>query len=109
MRSVNGFAGDRDAAAIAAEQSADHIEQGRLAAARRADDREELAGSDIERDVVDRGDPALGRGKVHRDIVDGKNWRRRLRRRHHAGTCRNSGHLFGHYTFSLFARLIARA
>ncbi len=59
-----------DAALIAVEQSADDVEQGRLAAAGRADHREEFARRDVERDVVDRGDDAVGRLEAFHDVVD---------------------------------------
>ena len=61
---VIGLARDRDAAFIVAEQAADDVEQRGLAAAGRADDREEFARRDGERDVVDRGDDAFGRLEV---------------------------------------------
>ena len=53
VRAGHGLAGDRDAAVIAAEQPADDVEQGRLAAARRPDHRQEFAGRDVERYAVD--------------------------------------------------------
>ena len=63
VRAGNCLAGDRDAAVIAVEQSADDVEQGRLAAARRPDHRQELAGRDAERDIIERGERALGGGE----------------------------------------------
>ena len=69
MRAGNRFAGDADDALMVAEQPADHVEQSRFAAARRADDREEFAGLDLERDVVDRGDRAFRRLEAHDDVV----------------------------------------
>ena len=64
MRPGDALARDRDLALVVAEQSADHIEQGRLAAAGRADHREEFALPDRERDIVDRGDHAVGRAEM---------------------------------------------
>ena len=77
---------------IAAEQSADDVEQGRFAAARRSDHGQELAGRDLERHIVERREIALGRGKAHHDVVDDEDRRRRLRDRHHAIARRDSGH-----------------
>ena len=70
MRTGHGLAGHGDAAFVAVEQSADDVEQCRLAAAGRADHGEELARRDIERDVVDRGDDALRRLEPFHDVVD---------------------------------------
>ena len=70
VRAGHGLARDRDAALVAVEQPADDVEQGRLAAAGRADHGEELARRDIERDVVDRGEHAFGRLEMLDDVVD---------------------------------------
>ena len=70
VRAGNGLAGDADHALVMAEQPADDVEQSRLAAAGRADDREEFARPDLERDVVDRGDRAFRRLEAHDDVVD---------------------------------------
>ena len=49
---------DEDLAVGDVLEPGDHPQQRRLAAARRADEDEELAVGDLERDVVDRGDAA---------------------------------------------------
>ena len=69
MRSGDAFARDRDLALIIAEQSADDIEQGRLAAAGRADHRQKLALPHRQRDIVDRGHDAFRRRKVLGDVL----------------------------------------
>ena len=61
MRAGDRLAGDRDLAFVAVEQPADDIEQRGLAAAGRADHREEFARRHVERHVVDRGEHAFGR------------------------------------------------
>ena len=65
MRAVDLFAGDRDPAVITAEQAADDVEQGRLAATGRPDHGKELARRDGERHVVERGDAVLGAAEAH--------------------------------------------
>ncbi len=47
---------DHDAARVGPLEAGDHPQRRRLTAARRAEQREELAASDLERDVVDGGD-----------------------------------------------------
>ena len=81
-----GRAGDRDAALVVAEQAADDVEQRRLAAARRADDRHELAGRDGERDVVD-GDDRRRRCVANRLVMCSTSSRRASR----AITVRDAG------------------
>jgi hypothetical protein len=55
---------DRDPAALGVVEADEHADEGRLAGARRADDRHALAGPDGERDVVQRVVAALV-GEVH--------------------------------------------
>ena len=62
MRAGYRRAGDSDVAVVVADQAADDVEQRRLAAPRRPDDRDELARVDAERDVVDRGDDVSSAG-----------------------------------------------
>ena len=69
VRAVDGLAGDADHALMMVEQAADHVEQSRFAAARGADDREEFARPDLERDVVDRRDRAFRRVVAHDNVV----------------------------------------
>ena len=76
------FAVEQDLAIVIGEQAADHVHQRGLAAARRADDRDELALLNVERDIVDRGDAALGRVEMFRGMRDAQ------RGRHHdRSTC----------------------
>ena len=67
---LHGLARDGDAALVAVEQSADDVEQRGLAAAGRADHREEFARRDVERDVIDRGEHAFRRLEPLDDVVD---------------------------------------
>jgi hypothetical protein len=83
-------------ALVAVEQSADDVEQGRLAAARGADDGQELALLDVEADVLDGGEASLRRLEPHDDVVDGE--QRLLNRllrfgRHHPFTCWGHRHV----------------
>src|SRR5262249_12114616 len=82
MRPAHALARDLDRALIAVEKAADHVEQGRLAAARRADDADELPGRDAERDMVERGQHAVRRLEALDDVVDHQDGigRRRLGR-----------------------------
>src|SRR5206468_9257390 len=63
-RTRHGCAVDRDAARRRRHQRADHVEDRRFPAARRADDRHELLIENLERDVGDGGDltPSLTEG-----------------------------------------------
>ena len=70
VRAAHLLAGHRDAAVVVLEQAADHVEQGRLAAAGRADHGEEFARRDRERDAVDRDQRPLGRVEALGDVVD---------------------------------------
>jgi hypothetical protein len=63
------LAGDSDDALMMAEQSADDVEQCRLAAAGGPDDREEFTGLDLERDVINCGDWAFRRFIAHDNVV----------------------------------------
>ena len=92
MRSGNPLAGNRDRALIAAEEAAEHVEQSRLAAARRSDHRQELARLHLERNMVERGDAAVIGGEAHEQIVDDEDRRLRLRSRHDAIAGRSDGH-----------------
>ena len=70
MRALDALAGDGDRAFIAGDEPADDVEQGRLAAAGRADHREEFARPHRERDVIDGGDHAVRCRKAFHHIVD---------------------------------------
>ena len=70
MRAAHELARHLDGAVIAVEQPADDVEQRRLAAARRADHADELAGRDRQRNVVDRGDDAVRGLEPLGDVVD---------------------------------------
>ena len=56
VRTGDRLAFDDDAAFVLIDQSADDVEQRRLAAARRSDDRQHFARRDVERHAIDRGD-----------------------------------------------------
>ena len=66
----DGLAADADLAGGGREKAGDDVEQRRLAAARRADQAEELRGLDVEADVLHAGDPAGGRVVDQRDVAD---------------------------------------
>ena len=57
-------------------EAADHPQRGRLAAARRTEQREELAGADLERDAVDRPDLAESLLQVEELDLRGRRHRR---------------------------------
>src|SRR5262249_61655569 len=85
MRSAHEIAQDPNATFVIADQAADNVEQGRFAAAGRADDRDELAGGDPEGDIVDRGDRTLAGRESFGHAIDVEEPRRRpgrLRKRH---------------------------
>src|ERR1700674_3330071 len=65
-----------DAAFVRRGQAGDDIEQGGLTAAAWADEANELAFADIERDMVERMDRLARRAKPLRDILDGEIRRR---------------------------------
>src|SRR5262245_48310659 len=64
------LAADADLARGRGEEARDDVEQGRLAAARRADDAEELGGRDVEAHALDAGHAAGGRVVGERDVCD---------------------------------------
>ena len=70
---MHGLARDLDGALVTIEQTADDVEQGRFSAARRTDDAEKLARHDVERDMVDRGEHAVGSLEALDDILDDQN------------------------------------
>ena len=61
---------DVDVAGALAMQTGQDTQQGRLAAAARADDAEELAGVGLERDPIERHDRAAAALECHADFVD---------------------------------------
>ena len=58
-RAVRGLPVDEDLAGRRLDEIADDAQERRLPAARRADERDELAAPDLEVDVLERGDAAL--------------------------------------------------
>ena len=67
MRPGDLLSVDNHTPLIIAEQSADDVENGRFAAARRADDGDEFAGCDAERKIIDRDDDSFRRREVFCD------------------------------------------
>ena len=57
------LAADQDAAGGRLDEARDHAQRRRLAAARGAEQRDEFAAPDLERDLVDRPRLAIGRGQ----------------------------------------------
>ena len=72
MRAVDHVAFNRNRPTGRRHQPAEHAEQGGFSAAGRADDRDELALSNLERHIVHRHQPAIGRAKALGDMLDGK-------------------------------------
>jgi hypothetical protein len=70
VRSRHRAALDGDAPAVIAGQAADDVEQRRLAAARRPDDRHELAGRHRKRHVVDGDEGAVASRETFGDVAD---------------------------------------
>jgi len=89
------LARDLDGAVVSVEQAADDVEQRGLAAARGADHAQELAGTDREGDMIERGHHAFGTREGLDDVVDdqdrlarpcGRRQRRRSPRRQYYGS-----------------------
>ena len=70
MRAVDDLAVDAHPALVAPDESAENIEHRGFAAARRADDGDELAALDRERHVLDGRHRALAGIETHRDVLD---------------------------------------
>ena len=70
----DGLAGDLDRPAVGLLEAADHPQRGRLAAARRAEQREERARGDLERQVVDRQHVAEPLRDVRQAHVEGSGY-----------------------------------
>jgi hypothetical protein len=60
---------ERDGAVVVLDQPAENPEEGRLPAAARTDDRDELAAMDVEGDPFECGDPVARRPVPLRDAV----------------------------------------
>ena len=80
---------DFDRATGGLQDVGDQAQQRRLPAPRRADQRDELAAADVERDVAQGGHGPAARGEDHRDIatrdVDGRHGRGGRGHRRHGG------------------------
>src|SRR5450631_500156 len=70
MRSGHNVAGDADASLVVADQPADDVEDRRLAAPRRPDDRDKLSGRDGKGHAVDRRGNTVGSLEAFRDVLD---------------------------------------
>lgn len=78
MRTVDGFIVDGDHALRRGDVARYRAEQGRLAAARRAEHADELTGRDIDVETVERGDACMRRTDFYRKAA-------------HADACRRGG------------------
>jgi hypothetical protein len=67
---VHRLAGDDDLAVAGVVDAGDHVEQRRFAVARWADDGDELAGHDVERDAFENRHLTIANGEVLGDVLD---------------------------------------